>query len=106
MHTTRLRVFVFAGLVTLISLGVAVGVSAGSGFGSPSYPTAGYELSWWTVDGGGHTQLSAGGYALGGTVGQPDAGVLAGPGYTLVGGFWGGAAPEYLVYLPAVVRNL
>lgn len=105
MDTRRLRVFVFAGLVALLSLGVAVGVSAGTGIGSPSSSSAGYGLSWWTVDGGGHTRLSAGDYALGGTVGQPDAGVLAGPGYTLIGGFWGGAAAEHLVYLPAVLRN-
>jgi hypothetical protein len=105
MDTTHVRVFVFAGLIALLSLGVAVGVSAGTGIGGPSSPSAGYALSWWTVDGGGHTRLSAGNYALGGTVGQLDAGVLAGPGYTLVGGFWGGAAPDYLVYVPAVLRN-
>ena len=105
MDTARLRVFVFAGLVALLSLGVAVGVSAGTSNRSPSSPSAGYSLSWWTVDGGGHTRLSAGNYALGGTVGQPDAGVLAGPGYTLVGGFWGGAAPGHLIYLPAVTHT-
>jgi len=70
----------------------------------------GYELSWWTVDGGGYTRLasSGGGYELGGTIGQPDAGVLAGGGYSLGGGFWrGGAAisPPYRMYLPLVVRN-
>ena len=56
----------------------------------------GYDLSWWTVDGGGGT-LSGGGYLLEGTIGQPDAGqALTGGGYTLIGGFWqrgGGAAP-------------
>ncbi len=48
-----------------------------------------YDLSWWTVDGGGGT-LNGDGYTLGGTAGQPDAGVLEGRGYTLNGGFWGG----------------
>jgi len=39
-------------------------------------------------------------------VGQPDAGVLSGGGYTLAGGFWpGGAAARYGVYLPLVLRN-
>lgn len=54
----------------------------------------GYDLSWWTVDGGGGT-VSGGGYALSGTAGQPDAGPsLTGSGYALYGGFWpgGGAA--------------
>ena len=68
----------------------------------------GYELTWWTVDGGGYTFSSGGGYELGGTAGQPDAGVLSGGGYTLGGGFWKGgvaAAAQYKVYLPLVVRG-
>jgi hypothetical protein len=68
----------------------------------------GYELSWWTVDGGGGTFSTGGGYTLGGTAGQPDAGVLAGGGYTLGGGFWcGGEAspPMYEIYLPLALRR-
>ena len=73
---------------------------------SLAYAQGGYDLSWWTVDGGGDTALSTGGgYTLGGTAGQPDAGVLTGDGYTLDGGFWGGASVECRVYLPLVVRN-
>ena len=67
----------------------------------------GYELSWWTVDGGGHTSSVGDGYELGGAIGQPDAGVLAGGGYTLGGGFWRGGAvtvPPFRVYLPLVVK--
>jgi len=65
----------------------------------------GYDLSWNTIDGGGTTWSEGGGYSLGGTVGQPDAGVLSGGGYTLAGGFWGGAAVRYGIYLPLVLRN-
>mgnify|MGYP000473091717 CR=1 FL=1 len=65
----------------------------------------GYDLSWNTIDGGGTTWSEGGGYSLGGTAGQPDAGVLSGGGYTLAGGFWGGAAVQYRVYLPLVLRN-
>lgn len=68
-------------------------------------PHAGYDLSWWTVDGGGGASGSGPGYSLAGTVGQPDAGVLSGPGYTLTGGFWQGEAGIYRVYLPLVARN-
>ena len=65
----------------------------------------GYDLTWWTVDGGG-AAVSGGGYSLMGTTGQPDAGpTLSGGGYTLVGGFWGGAAPPYYAYLPLVLQN-
>ena len=49
----------------------------------------GYDLSWWTVDGGGTTSGTGGVYALAGTIGQPDAGTLSGGAYTLDGGFWG-----------------
>ena len=68
----------------------------------------GYDLSWWTVDGGGQMYSIGGGYELGGTIGQPDAGVLTGGGYTLGGGFWRGGAvigDTIRVYLPIVLRQ-
>jgi len=49
-----------------------------------------YELSWSTIDGGGG--VSSGQYVLSGTIGQPDAGVMAGGSYEVYGGFWPGAA--------------
>ncbi len=64
----------------------------------------GYDLTWNTVEGGGYTWSEGGGYALGGSAGQPDAGALAGGGYALSGGFWGGMA-QYRVYLPLVLRS-
>jgi len=73
---------------------------------STALARSGYDLSWWTVDGGGGT-TSGGSYTLGGTIGQPDAGILSGGNYTLGGGFWGGgvAAVGYKVYLPMVLRQ-
>ena len=66
----------------------------------------GYDLSWWTVDGGGTTFSTGGSYSLGGTIGQPDAGVLMnGDSYTLVGGFWGGGATVRGIYLPIVLKG-
>jgi hypothetical protein len=68
--------------------------------------TEDYDLSWWTVDGGGRTGGSeTHPYALGGTAGQPDAAVWTGNGYTLAGGFWGGVAIEVRVFLPLVLRG-
>ena len=68
-----------------------------------------HDLSWWTVDSGGHIFSQGGGYSLGGTVGQPDAGLMTGGEYTLSGGFWHGgvaaAAAEYRIYLPLILRN-
>jgi hypothetical protein len=63
----------------------------------------GYDLSWWTVDGGGGTLAIEGGYSLSGAAGQPDAGVLVGNSYTLSGGFWVGGI--YRVYLPLVLSQ-
>ena len=65
-----------------------------------------FDLSRWTVDGGGG-ESEGGGYALIGTIGQPDVGYqMTGGDYTLVGGFWGGGAHtvEIPLYLPIVTR--
>lgn len=64
---------------------------------------SGYDLSWYTIDGGGATFSTDGSYSLGGSIGQPDAGSMSGGSYTLNGGFWGGASiANYTVYLPLV----
>ncbi len=81
-------------LLMLLVLSIALPVAA----------QGGYALAWWTVDGGGYTSSSGSGYSLGATTGQPDAGVFSGGGYTLVGGFWGGAAVDYKVFLPLVLK--
>jgi hypothetical protein len=69
----------------------------------------GYDLSWSTIDGGGYTFSTGGTYSLGGTAGQPDAGLLTGEGYTLGGGFWGGGAQASAeaggVYLPIILKS-
>ena len=50
---------------------------------------ADYEISWYTIDGGGGVSSSEQ-YSLTGTVSQPDAGYSAGEEYELLGGFWPG----------------
>jgi hypothetical protein len=47
-----------------------------------------YTINWSTLDGGGGTS-TGGVYAVSGTIGQPDAGMMSGGTYTLNGGFWG-----------------
>jgi hypothetical protein len=67
-----------------------------------------YDLTWNSVDGGGATFSSGGDYTLGGTGGQPDAGVMKGGDYTIGGGFWCGgevAGAMYDVYLPLILRR-
>lgn len=72
---------------------------------SPPVQAQTYEVAWWKVAGGGGD--SAGGnYRLSGTLGQPDAGVLSGGNFTLVGGFWAWEmAGQHFIYLPLVIRN-
>jgi len=50
---------------------------------------ADYEISWYTIDGGGG-RSSGDSYSLIGTIGQPDAAYSAGGNYELLGGFWPG----------------
>jgi hypothetical protein len=47
-----------------------------------------YSIDWFTIDGGGGTS-TGGVFSVSGTIGQPDAGVMGGGSYSLVGGFWG-----------------
>jgi len=61
-----------------------------------------FQISWWTVDGGGGAAAGKG-LELDGTIGQPDAspaGALTGGGYSLTGGFWAFAVPACESYAP------
>ncbi len=104
----RLLYFLIACGLLIMVTGVALAQTGG-----------GYDLTWWTVDGGG-ASVAGGDYLLSGSAGQPDAATLTGGAYTLNGGFWGGiggAAPPdptptptpppagtQFIYLPLVIR--
>jgi hypothetical protein len=95
------RKWFFSLLLALIAVAVLGIVSASA--------LDGDSLKWWTVDGGGATFSTGSSYSLGGTIGQPDAGTSGSGTYTLVGGFWGGAAaadlvPGYIIFLPLIRR--
>ena len=69
----------------------------------------GYDLTWWTVDGGGGVVSDpSSGYALTGAAGQTEPGVaLSGGGYALVGGFWPGevnGGTRVPLYLPIILK--
>jgi hypothetical protein len=66
-------------------------------------PAQSFAVTWWSVDGGGGTS-SGGSFALSGTIGQADAGVLSGGAYTLTVGFWA-EGPLHLIYLPLILRK-
>ncbi|MBU0491719.1 MAG: hypothetical protein KKA73_17155 [Chloroflexi bacterium] len=89
------------GLLALVALFLLTSVALAQ-TGAP------YDLTWSTIDGGGEPLSTGGVYALGGTIGQPDAGFMQGGDYTLGGGFWGGgdlAPPDFKLYMPLVLRN-
>ena len=87
-------IVVVLGLVVVLLVAATVQAQTGGG----------YDLSWYSIDGGGAMLSTGGSYSLSGTIGQPDAGALSGGGYTLNGGFWGGGTTNYAVYLPLVLK--
>jgi len=78
-------------------------------WGGLSYVSAqsgGFTLGWYSVDGGGGKSAN-GDYAVHGSIGQPDAGLMSGGTYGLQGGFWAGAGigpNNYQIYLPLVIH--
>ncbi len=52
-----------------------------------------YDITRSTIDGGGTMHSIGGAFELSGTIGQPDAGVMTGPGFELTGGFWFSLGP-------------
>jgi len=57
-------------------------------FGPDPNASASYDLSWHTIDDGGTSAAVGDDFEVGSTTGQPDAGSMAGGGFTLAGGFW------------------
>jgi hypothetical protein len=103
-HTTTARNARWFLALALVLLGATAALAQTGG--SPSAPhEATYSLTWSTLDGGGEMYSAGGAYTLGGTVGQPDAGVLKGGAYTLAGGFWGGASAVHRLYVPLLLRD-
>jgi hypothetical protein len=62
-------------------------------------PAQSYDLTWFTIDGGGNVSTGAT-YSVTGTIGQPDAGTLSGGSYSLIGGFWGFAGNSSAITIP------
>lgn len=80
--TSRLTIFV-ALLISLLVLSWTV----------LAQPEDSFDLSWWTVNGGGGAS-TGGGFTLHGTAGQPDAGAMSGSTFEFAGGFWAGISAE------------
>ncbi len=96
------RSIVVSGLLLLAFLALSVALRGAAPLAAQTGGS--YDLTWWTVDGGGG-QVSGGGYTLTGTVGQHDTGIASRDAYTLLGGFWGSGFVPSRLYLPLVLRN-
>lgn len=81
----QLGIIVFLGASVFLAFNASIGYAQ-----PPAAPrAASYEITRYTIDGGGGTSTSTSpAYTLTGTMGQPDAGVLANAPYSLAGGFW------------------
>lgn len=75
-HRRRPWPYVLA-IMTLVLLASLVGAQVGGGF----------DLTWWSIDGGGGEPATGGTYELIGVIGQPEAALATGGEYTLEGGF-------------------
>jgi uncharacterized membrane protein len=90
-------------LMRLLLLLMTTAALAWGGLRVVSAQSGTYDLSWNSVDGGGGTS-SGTGYSLSGSIGQADAGAMAGGNYNLAGGFWGGGVANSFIYLPLIQR--
>lgn len=72
--------------IAVVLLTIAAGGLANVGDGPQVF-----EITWFSVDGGGGTS-QGGPFEMSGTVGQPDAGRMLSGGFELTGGLWAGSA--------------
>jgi hypothetical protein len=96
----RFAIIAAVALALILALNVRVGYAETT---SAAPRTVGYEISWYTIDGGGAQDLSGGSYTLSGTIGQPDAGSQSGGAYQLNGGYWVDVF-GYRLYLPIILK--
>lgn len=94
---------IILGLVVVASVLLALNVRVGYAESSAAPRPVGYEISWYTIDGGGVQNLIGGTYSLSGTIGQFDAGAQSGGSYTLNGGYWVEVF-GYRLYLPLILK--
>ena len=86
----------FPGLV-LVTLSLTLVVGLALAQGTPTIDR--YVIG----GGGGHAEATP--YALDGTLGQSVVGTASQGDYGLCSGFWCGAAVEYKIYLPSMLKN-
>jgi len=94
-HKKPLAILILVLFIALLALNVRVSSAA---------PHNGYEISWYTFDGGGAMNASGGTFTLSGTIGQADAGAMSGGTYNLNSGFWNGVGNLFNYFLPLILK--
>ncbi len=104
----RKSIFLRGLILVCVALLFLIAFNPRLSYASPSNaaPSVGiYEITWYSVDGGGAMNLTGGAYTLSGTIGQPDAGIQSMVTYTLNGGFWNdGVGGLVKLFLPLITR--
>jgi hypothetical protein len=86
--------------LTLRYVSIIFSITTSAAFGQAFF------IDWHTIDGGGGVSTSAGGeFTVSGTIGQPDAGVMSGGGFTIGGGFSGAGTGVPAATLTAAVSR-
>ena len=81
------RLIMFISIVLVLLIGITTANAqqnnnpAAPKSGASTALSTGYDLSWYTIDGGGATFSTGGSYSLGGSIGQADAGSVSGGSY-------------------------
>ncbi len=89
--------------VTVLLVLTAIFLLAGSALAMLS---TNYRLDWFTpMTGGGGGPASSASYAVNLTVGQTAIGASSSANYGSGLGYWHGAAAQYHIYLPLLLRN-
>jgi hypothetical protein len=97
MLSNLLKALTIFSLVVLTTMIIAVEIQAAA--------SSSYDLSWWTVDGGGGSLDSGSDYSIDGSIGQFDASTgLHESKYGLIGGFWSGVMATLKLYFPILFR--
>lgn len=99
---------VLAGLLVALAL-VAANVRVTSAGPAAAPRAATYDISWYTVAGGGGQDLTGRTFSLKGTAGQSDASAASGGSFAIDGGFWIQvdslvSSIDYKLYLPLIRR--
>jgi len=78
------------GTLGFLARGLRFASIAAVACGAADAASAQFAITRFTIDGGGAMGGTGGTFAISGTIGQPDAGRLAGSNFVLNGGFWFG----------------